>query len=121
MSTTVSLDSIRESAEARFGSYIIDCGESSVELVNPVRLPRERREALFETLRSAAPVEGADGEKVVGDGSERLRSIVRLGAKSKAQGETLLRLVGDDLAVLRLLVDGYLDTLQVGEASPSGD
>lgn len=108
MSNVVTLASIREATEAKYGSTIVDLGKDKVELVNALRLGKTKREKLTELQK--------DEEIEV---HEKLSQLVRLVAKTEAQAEKLLAAVGEDTAVLAEIVNTYTKGTQAGEASPS--
>ncbi|MFJ6893591.1 phage tail assembly protein [Streptomyces hokutonensis] len=107
-----SLDSIRAAAEAKYGSTDIDLGDGFVtRLVNPLRLPKEKRAELLKIQ------EKMDGDDV--DQELVLADAVRLVAENPKAAEKLLDAVGSDLAVLAQIFATYSEGTQVGEASAS--
>jgi len=109
---TITLDSIREAAEAKYGSTDIEIGDKTVRLLNPLRLPKERRTALIAAQKQLDA--GADAAEV--DQEALLAESVRLVAATPAQAKTLLDAVGGDLAVLAEIFTAYSKGTQVGEA-----
>ena len=101
------LDDIRKAADAKYGSTNID----GTELVNPLRLTKEKRAALT-GLQGKLDAEDADQEEI-------LAEALQLVSRTEAQGETLLAGIGGDLAVLVSVFEKYMEGAQVGEASPS--
>lgn len=108
MSNTITLDSIRQAADAKYGATVIDLGDKTVELVNPLRLSKQKREELTSIQES----EELDVE-------EKLAAIIRVGAKTKSSADALLRAIDGDVAVLAQTVETYTTGTQAGEASPS--
>lgn len=113
MSNVIRLDDIRAAAEKKYGSTDIDFGDGVLTLVNPLRLPKERRKALT-SIQDRLDEEGADQE-------EFLAEAIRIVASDKATADKFLDLVGDDLAVLASVFEAYTEDAQVGEASASQD
>jgi|GEM_PF-1676551 len=111
MSNIITLDSIRESAEARYGSKVIDLGDGTVELLNPLRLKKTARDKLT-NLQESLGGDGADQETVLSD-------ALRLVAKTPAQGDKLIEAIDGDLAVLVATFEAYAKDTQSGEASAS--
>ncbi|MGC4928079.1 phage tail assembly protein [Streptomyces sp. DT117] len=108
---TYSLDSIRDAAEARYGSTNIEVGDKTVRLLNPLRLSKEKRTALS-SLQDSMGGEGADQEALLAD-------AIRLVAESDGRADLLLKAVDGDLAVMAEIFDAYGKGTQVGEASAS--
>ena len=108
---TISLKDIQDAAEKKYGSLIIDLGEGdTVELVNALRLSKEKRRALTALEKR----EGADAE-------DMLIESLRIVARDEHQANLLVQAVGDDLASLAEIMENYTKDTQVGEASPSQD
>lgn len=105
----VTLDSIREAAEAKYGSLDIEVGDKTIRLLNPLRLPQAKRNALM------ALQEKKDDDS--SDQLETLREMIRLVVDTEANGKALIKAVGDDLAVMAELMSTYGSQTQVGEAS----
>ncbi|AKY03326.1 tail assembly chaperone [Streptomyces phage Aaronocolus] len=103
-----SLDSIREAAEAKYGSTDIDLGNGVVRLLNPLRLPKTKRDELA-SLQDKLEQDGVDQETVLSD-------AIVLVAESESKGKALLKAVGGDLAVLAEIFETYGKGTQVGEA-----
>jgi hypothetical protein len=106
-----SLDDIRAAAERKYGSTDITVGEDVVRLLNPLRLPKARRDALL-TLQEEM---GKDDT----DQAELLAQAIRTIAESEKAAEKLLDAVGGDLAILAEIFGHYGESTQVGEASAS--
>jgi hypothetical protein len=109
---TVTLDSIRQAVEAKYGSYDIEYAEGkTVRLLNAIRIDKDKRAKLME-LQAALKEDGADQVALLAD-------CIRAVADNKARAEELLKLVGGDLAMLVELFSDYGKATQVGEASAS--
>ncbi|MFF3006355.1 phage tail assembly protein [Kitasatospora sp. NPDC057940] len=106
-----SLDDIRAAAESKYGSTDITIGEDVVRLLNPLRLPKAKREELT-ALQDRLGEDDADQE-------ELLSHAIKLVAEHAAQAKKLLTAVSGDLAVLAEIFDRYAKGAQVGEASAS--
>ena len=112
MANAITLDDIRTVAEARYGSTDIDLGGGTVvKLLNPLRLPKERRAALA-GLQDRLGEDDADQEALL---AEALTTV----AESPGKAAKLLTAVGGDLAVLASIFEAYSKGTQVGEASAS--
>lgn len=110
--STFSLDSIRESAEQKYGSTKIEFGEGEVvELTNPLRLSKEDRQTLSK-IQERMEEEGSDEGEVMAE-------AILLVAAKRPPAQKLLSLVGDDLGVLASIFEKYTGDSQVGEASAS--
>ncbi|QYW07865.1 tail assembly chaperone [Streptomyces phage RedBear] len=101
-----SLDNIREAAEAKYGSTDIDLGNGVVRLLNPLRLPKAKRDELS-SLQDKLDSENVDQETVLAD-------AILLVAESESKGKALLKAVGGDLAVLAEIFETYGKGTQVG-------
>ncbi|MDX3405155.1 phage tail assembly protein [Streptomyces sp. ME02-6977A] len=106
------LDNIRAAADAKYGSTDIEVDEkTTVHLLNPLRLPKEKRDQLV-ALQDKMDDDGADQEQVISD-------ALRLVADHPKKAEALLAAVDGDLAVLAQIFETYGKGSQVGEASAS--
>ena len=112
MANAITLDDIRDAAEAKYGStdITLDTGEV-VKLLNPLRMPKVRRDALS-ALQEKLSEDDADQEAL-------LAEAIGLVAESPAKAKKLLAAIGDDLAMLAAIFETYSKGTQVGEASPS--
>jgi hypothetical protein len=108
-----SLDDIRAAAERKYGSTDITLGEDTVRLLNPLRLPKARRDALL-SLQEQMSADDADQAALL---SDAIRTI----AESEKAAEKLLEAVSGDLAVLAEIFGHYGESTQAGEASASQD
>ncbi|NUK41803.1 hypothetical protein HRW13_13110 [Streptomyces lunaelactis] len=108
-----SLDDIRAAAERKYGSTEITFGEDVVRLVNPLRLPKARRDALMATQEKLG-AEDADQAALLAD-------AIRTIAESEKAADKLLDTVGGDLAILAEIFSHYGESTQAGEASASQD
>jgi hypothetical protein len=106
------LDSIREAAEAKYGSTDIDLGDDFiVKLVNPLRLAKSDRASLM-AKQAELEAEDADQEGL-------LAECIMLVAENPTAGEKLLEAIGDDLALMVQIFKTYSEGSELGEASAS--
>lgn len=115
--STVTLDSIREAAEAKYGSTDIDVSGTTVRLLNPLRLKKAARDQLMAIQRRL----DTDDEVVEVDQEALLGEAIRVVAATPAQAKTLLTAIDGDLAVLAEVFETYSKGTQAGEASASRD
>lgn len=112
MSNTVTLDSIREAVEKKYTSYDIELPSGKVvKLQNAIRISKENRQKLVD-LQTELKAEGADQLALLSD-------CIRAVANSPALANELLKVIGDDLAMLAEIFGQYGTATQVGEASAS--
>lgn len=106
------LDNIRAAADAKYGSTDIEVDEkTTVHLLNPLRLPKEKRQKLV-SLQDEMDKDDSDQEEMIAE-------AIRLVADHPKKAQALLDAVGDDLAVLAQIFETYGKGAQVGEASAS--
>lgn len=109
----VTLDSIRESAEKKYGAFEIEMGDGSVvRLLNVLRLPRDVRAKLASVNSESFSEETLDDELI---------NMVKSIAETPEQADRLLRSVatGDgspDMAMLATIIEQYSEGTEVGEA-----
>lgn len=109
MANAFKLDDIRKAAEKKFGDTEIEVSDKlTVTLTNALRLPKEIRDQVV----AAQEKFGTDEHET----SDVLAEILRLVAKDKKDVESLLDLVGDDLAFLMSIFDHYGKESELGEA-----
>jgi hypothetical protein len=103
------LDAIRAAADAKYSSTDIALDEATtVHLLNPLRLPKEKRDKLT-SLQDQMEGEGVDQEAL-------LSEAIILIADHPKKGEALIKAVGGDLALLAEIFETYGKGAQVGEA-----
>lgn len=111
---TITLDSIRESIEAKYEPLRIPFGDQQVELVQAMRLPKAKRDQLGGIQDR---INRSDGDTDVA--IEGMRDLIRLVAIGPADA-FLEAISGDDeLAILGEVIQEYSGTTRPGEASPS--
>ena len=119
MSNAFTLDDIRAATEAKYGSTDIDLGGGDVvRLLNPLRLPKVRRDRMTELQESFTPKDDAP-DVTEEQQAETLREILRTVAEGEGPVTRLIDLAGEDLALLMTVFDKYVSGAQVGEASAS--
>lgn len=109
------LDDIRAAAEQKYGSTDIQVGDQVVRLVNPLRLPKEKRDALT-GIQKELDADDSDGSV---DQVAIIQNALRLVSEQEHLGNLLVDSIGDDLAVLAQVFEMYGKSTQVGEASAS--
>ncbi|MGP3686244.1 phage tail assembly protein [Streptomyces sp. IBSNAI002] len=108
-----SLDDIRAATERKYGSTDIQVGDDTVRLLNPLRLPKARRDALM-SLQEQMGKEESDQAELLSE------AILTIAASEKGAAK-LLDEVDGDLAILAEIFGHYGESTQVGEASASQD
>ena len=109
---TFTLDSIREKAEEKYSSTDIELANGDmVSLLNPLRLPKEKRKKLM-SIQDSLDEEDAEQEEVLAD-------AIVLVSDNTVKAKKLLKEIGDDMAVLAEIFSLYTGDAQVGEASAS--
>lgn len=103
---SITLADIQAAADEKYGPLLVDLGDKTVEMRNPLRLTKAKRDEL------------AALDKAAGDVDSKLATIVKI-ACSPADAKALLAAVGDDLPALAEIVSEWTGSAQVGEASPS--
>ena len=109
---TLTLDDIRESVEREFVSTKIKIGEVEVVMTNPIRMSKEQRKKLSESMEGT---EEATKETLEGQ-FDRMLGIIRAAVPDKTQANLLVNAIGDDLAVAMKVLDAYLKEQKPGEA-----
>lgn len=109
---TFTLDSIRDAAAEKYSStdIALSTGETVV-LLNPLRLPKDKRKKLMSIQ------DDIDGEDV--EQEEVLADAILLVAENADLAGKLLKEVGDDMAVLAEIFSRYTGGVSLGEASAS--
>lgn len=102
------LDDIKAAADRKYASTEIDLGGFTVELLNPLRLEDEKRDALF-ALQDVMDDEDTDQRKALED-------ALRLIVAKPIQGDKLIEALGGDLALLATVFQTWTEQTQAGEA-----
>ena len=104
------LADIQAAADKKYGPTVIELPDGPVEMVNPIRLSKEKRKAL-------ADLDKADEAGDI-DVDEKLAELLKI-AMSASDAKKLSAAVKGDLAQLKEIVDRWSESSQPGEASPS--
>lgn len=124
MGTRKTLAQLQADADKRYGNYEIEISENCVAVLLPIlRLPDDKHDHIHELLaRINALQEAPSGEDTKGR-TAQLRATVheffRTVAQTKKPVDELLKRTGDDLGFLLTLIEDFVESSQVGEASPS--
>lgn len=114
---SITLKEIYDAVEEKYAPIEIDLGDGSdpVVLKPYLRLPEKRRKALAEYLGTIR--EAVDDENNTSlDEAEFLKKMILSVAENETRGKALIKVVGDDLAVMKAIVDEYNDKTNPGEA-----
>lgn len=112
---TFSLQDIQDAAEAKYGPCIIEgIPGGDVTLVNALRLPKAKRDALV-----ALQAKANDETATLDDSLNVLKQIVTIAAKTPAEATRLLKAIGDDQTMLATVIEKYGEASQQGEITPS--
>ncbi|WP_367135788.1 phage tail assembly protein [Saccharothrix sp. HUAS TT1] len=111
--SSFSLDDIRAAADRKYGSTDIQVGDTTVRLLNPLRMPKAQRDKLVGIQKE---MEG-EGDEV--DQVAVFQNAIKTIAESASQAKVLISAIGDDLGVLAEVFERYTEGQQVGEASSS--
>lgn len=113
------LQQINDAAEEQFGPFVIpDVPGGPVTLLNPTRMSKDKRRKLVQ-LQSTINNPDAAEEDQIDAALEGMRDMVTLVAKTKAEGDRLLKAIGDDQGKLMIVLQEYGKASRTGEASPS--
>lgn len=117
---TVTLDSIRDAADAKYGAYTIDMGDDGVlSLQNPMRLTKQQRKELND-IQSKLDIEGKEAEDIdrdeVAETEQLLAESIVCVADNKTLARKLIKLLNGDLAQLMVIVEGFNGGTEAGEA-----
>ena len=129
MTKKFTLDDIRDAAEAKYGSTWVVTDEQEIELVNLLRLPKEKRDVILSLSKKAekpAKGEGGEGEESedsvdIDEMRDDLKAGLTAACRTTEQANALMAFVGDDTALVMQVFTMYTKETQAGEASPSQD
>jgi hypothetical protein len=103
---SITLADIQSAADKKYGPLVIsDVPGGPVELVNPLRMDKAKRDRLTKL-------------DAIEDPEEKLAEAIRIGVAKASDAKRLLAAV-TDLAALAEIVNAWTSSAQVGEASPS--
>lgn len=107
---TLSLDELRESANAKYASLEVDLGDGrKAVLVNALQLPKDERAALV-SIQGRLDEENADQVAILQE------ALAVAGSTTPHETDALIQAVGDNLAFLMELFVRYSRGTQAGEA-----
>lgn len=105
---SITLADIQAAADKKYGPLVIsDVPGGPVELINPIRLSKEKRAAL-------TALDKADEAGDI-DVDEKVAECIKLATKP-ADAKRLLTALGGDLAQLKEVIEQWAEGGQVGEA-----
>ena len=104
----MNLDEIREAVESKYQTLDIEVGGRTVVLLNPIRLPKNKRDQLA-AIQKEIGDEGADT-------LDCMKRMLKTVIEKPADAKVLLDQLGDDLAMYAEVVSQYGKRTQVGEA-----
>lgn len=110
------LEALEEELERSFAPLVFRVGDEEFVLQNLIRVNKKDREAVQETL-ARMDLENAadlDEDELVAAMHQLLKAVCKDG-----KGEKLVKLLGDDIAKLQVLLDKWAKATQPGEAEPS--
>lgn len=116
MSKNFTLDDIREAAEKKYGSVFITVEDTEVELVNVLRLKKDKRDIIMNLAKDSE-----DDDNDIDATRDKLLEGLRAACRTKTQGDVLVEALGDDTALVAEVFAHYTKDTQAGEASPSQD
>jgi hypothetical protein len=107
-----SLDELRQSVQAKYKPYEVDLGGGDVVLLEQaLRLPKERRAEMRAAQDRMSGDDASEDDLVAAMGD-----ILRAAASDRGAADRMLAAIGDDLAVLKEILEGYGKASQLGEA-----
>ncbi|WP_394615882.1 phage tail assembly protein [Lentzea sp. JNUCC 0626] len=114
--SSFSLDDIRAAADRKYGSTDITVEDTTVRLLNPLRMKKAQRDKLIGVQKEmeAGTDEAEDVDQVA-----VFQQALRIVAQTPAQAKLLIDAIGDDLGVLAEVFERYTEGQSVGEASSS--
>ncbi|MGL5825560.1 MAG: phage tail assembly protein [Nocardioides sp.] len=122
MSKTFTLDDIRDAADKKYGSTVFELGDHKVELLNPLRMEKEKRAELVKLqeesqARAKASEAGEDVEER--DEEQDIDGMLMLIAATEGQAREMIRAL--NLAEKMAAFELYSSEAEPGEASRSQD
>jgi peptide subunit release factor 1 (eRF1) len=113
--SSYSLDDIRAAADAKYGHTEITVdANTTVRLINALRLPKEKRQALLSVQDKLTSDDDVDQADVFAD-------AIRTVADNAVAAEALIDAIGGDLAILAQVFSTYTEGTSAGEASASAN
>lgn len=120
---TYSLDQLREDVENKYGDFVVEIGDGEeVRLRSALRMPKADRDKLRKLFNDYRDLQEKGDDDSIGlsdDSLNMLHTQLRLLATDKKAADKMLKMIGDDLAMLSGLLDAYTEATQPGEVSAS--
>lgn len=115
------LDDIHEAAEKEYGSVYLDFEEGEVELVNVLRLPKEKRKVIMDLAKKSEKSEQDEADTDIDRVREELLNGLKAACRTTGQAKILEKNVGHDTTYVLKAFSFYMGETEAGEASPSQD
>lgn len=115
MSNVYSLADLKADIDREFAPLEIDLGKGTVVLRNVLRLNSDERSIVVDAIKTFS---GDNENEDVNALFEAIRTVLKTVAKDN-KGETLVNLIGDDLALAMKIINLWTEATQPGEASNS--
>lgn len=116
MSNVFTLDSMREEADNEFAPMKVEVGADTVSLRSILRLNKKNRETVMGLLRDMNSEEKSGGlediDRIVGS----IEKVIELVADNP---KPLLKAADGDFAILKNILESWVEATQVGEAENS--
>lgn len=106
----MNFDDIRKAAEEKYTSFVVELNDKKLEMLSPIRLPKERRDELSKLFADMA------SDETDSDELEMIERVIKLVAKDNVTGRALVQAVNKDLAVAATLLAKYQEAVSLGEA-----
>jgi hypothetical protein len=115
MTNFLTLDALREEIEREFAPLVLQDGNTKYTLRNLLRIPSNDRKAVLAALEDVnADDDGKDVEKAF----VALQTVIEK-VTADGKGKDLLKKLGDDLAVLKTVLEKWTEATNPGEAEDS--
>lgn len=112
---TFTLDTLREAVDKKYAPTIIEDGKDRYELPNILRLPKKKRDEVFELIEGLGEdIEGGDDATAFDSQLEQFSKII-VAAEANNNGEKLLKLLNDP-AMLIEVGTTWMEASELGEA-----
>lgn len=122
----ITLDDLHKVLDDKYGPFVVDLGETKVNLINPLRMSSEQRADLAKAQNMLSAQDKDDDDETDEEGEERLEEItaayeamLTASAEDAKQGKALVAALGHDIAALTEIARLYRDNQSLGEATPS--
>lgn len=115
MSNVYSLADLRAEIEQEFAPLELDLGRGKVVLRNVMRLGSTERQTVVDAVKKFSSDSENDDVEVL---FEAIRTVLKTVADG-GKGDSLVNLIGDDLALAMKIINLWTEATQPGEASNS--